>query len=115
MIRFSPYSTQPAQAASFSKSIRTSWLFMLAAAVLLLFAEYTVLPDSALCAPKEQSPLNMPMPEPLPPIPPLKKTSPTELNRQARKRIKASIERMRKIILLHRKMRGLVPVKQKNI
>lgn len=75
---------------------------------LFLFAGTMVAAPSAHCAQQEpKSPLDMPMPEPLPPIPPLEKTSPAEQNRQAKKRIKASVERMRKIILMHREMRGL--------
>jgi len=72
------------------------------------------LPQALGAEKKPESPLDIPMPEPLPPIPPFEKTSPEKQNQEARKRIKASIERMRKVLLLHREMRGIKPSNRKN-
>ena len=68
-------------------------------------------PRPASGAQKSLSPLDMPMPDPLPPIPPLEKTSPAKQNRLARERIRKSVERMRAVIQMHREMRGLKPIR----
>ena len=93
------------------KNIRAAWPALILGAGLFLFAGLMPLPRPALGAQKSLSPLDMPMPDPLPPIPPLEKTSPAKQNRLARERIKKSMERMRAVIRMHREMRGLKPVR----
>lgn len=80
----------------------------------LLFIGIMAISTPAQCARQQpKSPLDLPMPAPLPPIPPLEQTSPTKQNQQAKKRINAAVERMREVIRIHREMRGLKPIDKK--